>query len=302
MNSIAQTSLPPGIHTAVPEAVYHADPCACPSLSSGIARLLMRSPMHARHAHPRLNSAHEDRAATRFMDDGTLLHKMILGAGADVCVVDAADWRTKAAQQARDDARDAGQTPVLAGRYAELEECADAAREQIGMHREASDALHDGTPEATVIWRDGTSLCRARVDWLKHDPHAPLIDIKTTSASADPAVWERKLIEDYAFQAAFYCRGVERIRGVRPPGMWFLVIETAPPYAVSVVTPAPSLMALAEQQVERAIRTWSECQRTNNWPGYPQFVAHVEAPTWLLARAEEHEARRELMLEMENVR
>jgi hypothetical protein len=297
MNAIAQNGFRAGIHLDVPPEVYHADPCAYPSLSSGVGRLILRSPMHARHAHPRLNSAHVERAASKFMDDGTILHKLILGVGADVRIVEADNWTTKAAKAERDEAREAGITPILAHRYAELEECADAAREQIGFHAEASDALRDGEPEATVIWRDGVALCRARVDWLKHDPHAPLVDLKSTSASADPAAWERYLINDYAFQAAFYCRGVERIRGVRPAGMWFVVVETAPPYAISVVTPAPSLMDLAERQVEEAIRTWSECQRTNRWPGYPPQVAHVEAPHWLVTKADERDLRRGMMME-----
>ena len=38
-----------GIHHGVPEARYHSDPCAEPSLSNSIAKLLVRqSPLHER--------------------------------------------------------------------------------------------------------------------------------------------------------------------------------------------------------------------------------------------------------------
>lgn len=82
----------------VSEAAYHADPCPSPSLSQSIAHtLITQSPRHARLEHPRLGG--QQRASTKAMDEGAILHKLLLGAGADFEMVVADDWRTKAAKE-----------------------------------------------------------------------------------------------------------------------------------------------------------------------------------------------------------
>ena len=59
----------PGLYPMDAE-VYHADPVAVPSLSSGIAKLLIRqTPMHAHAAHPRFGAS--DFTPTSVMDDGS---------------------------------------------------------------------------------------------------------------------------------------------------------------------------------------------------------------------------------------
>lgn len=88
-----------GIHHGLDEATYHADPCPSPSLSSGIIRALQRSPAHAHHAHPRLGGAVSE--STQAQDDGAVLHALILGYDPTAWIVEAEDWRGKAAQQER---------------------------------------------------------------------------------------------------------------------------------------------------------------------------------------------------------
>ncbi len=79
----------------VTEAAYHADPCDRPSLSHSIAHTLVsESPRHAWIEHPRLGGNRE-RVSTRAMDDGAILHRLLLGEGAGFEMVMADDWRTK---------------------------------------------------------------------------------------------------------------------------------------------------------------------------------------------------------------
>ena len=297
-----------GIHPSVPEAEYHSDPCPAPSLSSGIARLLLkRSPMHAAFAHPSLNDAHEERDPSAAMDAGTILHKLLLGVGMDIQPIDVRygpkheragelvdDWKTKAAQEARDAIREAGKVPVLPGALDGLHKVAVAVRSQLEAHPEGRLLFEPGIPEATLVWRERDIWLRARADFLLHDPKLPILDLKTTGISAAPGEWERRLINEYAIQCAFYRRGLSALRGPTP-AMRFIVVEQEPPHGVSVMCAAPSLAAWAEGEVERAIGLCRQCMRAGSWPGYPPFTAHIEAPNWLLMKQEEQMARDEFM-------
>ena len=275
-----------GIHYNVPEAAYHADPCEAPSLSSGIARtLLTRSTLHAWHNHPRLNPDHAQ-TSSKAADAGTVLHKLLLGVGADLVPINAADWRTKAAQDARDEARAHGATPVLVGDLADLHSAAGTIRQRLHSTDDGRLLFEPGQPEATLVWREGPVWCRARCDYLLDDPTLPILDLKTTGMSANPEDWQRALIRDYCIQDAFYRRGLAKLRRSTPP-MRFIVAEQDPPHGVSVVCADPSLAARAEHCVERAIGMWAQCLATGQWPGYPTQTAHVAAPAWLLARMED---------------
>jgi hypothetical protein len=277
-----------GIHHGMDEATYHADPCPEPSLSSGIIRALLRSPMHAHHIHPRLGGAASDDTQPR--DDGTVLHSLILGSDSRVAVIEAPDYRKKEAQEQRDAARAAGLTPILRHRYDELLQAADG----IDTHMPR---LPPGHPEASLIWREGPTWCRARVDWLPNDKRAPLYDLKTTGLTANPAAWQRKLVSDYCIQAAWYLRGA-RALGLRPSDFVFIVAETEPPHGVATLACAPSLLAYAEREIDRAMAIWRRCLATNQWPGYPTATAYVEAPSWLLEQQEERALNDEILEEM----
>ena len=70
----------PGLYD-IPAAEYHADPCAPISLSRGIAHMLIRqSPEHAHWHHPKLGG-HDDIKVTSMMDDGSVIHELLLGKG-----------------------------------------------------------------------------------------------------------------------------------------------------------------------------------------------------------------------------
>lgn len=270
-------TLTAGIHHGIPEADYHRDPCPAPSLSSGIIRALQRSPAHAFHQHPRLGGAPD--TASQAKDDGTVLHGMILGTKESWRVLDFPDWRTKEAKEARDAARQAGAIPLLQHHFDAL--CETAAGIVANMP-----PLPQGLPEATLIWQEGETWCRARVDWLADNATTPLYDLKTTGLSADPAQWQRNLVSTYCIQAAWYLRGA-RALGLKPREFTFIVAETEPPHGVSVMACAPSLLAYAEREIDRALALWRRCLANGQWPGYPTATAYVEAPAWLLERQEE---------------
>jgi hypothetical protein len=272
--------IPFGIHDDVPAETYHLDPCEKPSLSSSIARLLIdRSPAHAKAAHPKLNPQ-LDRVDEAKFDVGTVAHGLLLQGIELVEVIDAKDWRTKAAQEARDEARANGLIPLLPDQAERVLAMVAAAREQILTHTAQPSLFADGKPEQTLVWEDDHGVvCRVRVDWL-HDDYTAIDDLKTTSASADPGKWTRTLYGMGAdLQVAMYIRGVERLTGMKP-AFRYVVCETYPPHALSVVDLAPAALALAEAKVQKAIDLWAWCLDADSWPGYDRRVASIELPTF----------------------
>src|SRR3990167_1259095 len=92
-----------GIVDGLPIADYIKDPAPQPSLSASLAHVLLtRSPKHAWLAHPRLNPAWEPDESEARQDIGTIVHALLLeGDASRVVVIEAEDYRTKAAKEAR---------------------------------------------------------------------------------------------------------------------------------------------------------------------------------------------------------
>jgi hypothetical protein len=273
----------PGIYD-IGATDYHADVCPRPSLSSGIADVLLtQSPRHAWTAHPRLNPNFRPEEKEAF-DLGTAAHALLLQGESNFVIIDARDYRTKAAQEQRDAARADGKVPLLAHRWADVQAMVAAAREQLDAMA-APIPFTNGRPEESLVWEEDGVWLRARLDWF-HLDHRTVDDYKTTQASAHPAVWSRTLFGNGAdLQAAFYVRGVKALLGYEAD-FRFIVQENYPPYALSVIALDPEAMAFATAKVERAIALWRECLSHNRWPGYIARTAYAEVPAYELAKWE----------------
>lgn len=279
----------PGIYH-IPATEYHADPVITPSLSSSLSRiLLMQSPLHCWHASPRLNPAFE-REEKQAFDLGTATHAYFLEGETGFLIVDAQDWRTKAAQVARAEARLAGKVPLLADQWKAVLAMAKAAGPQLDAHEDPPRPLAGGLPEQTLIWQERDIWCRARLDWL-HDDRKAVDDYKTTSGTANPDVWTRGPLFGNGFdlQAAFYLRGLAVLFGVAAI-FRFVVQETFAPYALSVIALGPDVLTIAEKKRRHAIEAWRFCMQTDRWPGYPTRTCYAELPPWEEARWLEREA------------
>lgn len=264
-------------------AAYHADPCEQPSLSSHIANILLRqSPAHAWYAHPRLNPNYRPTEATKF-DYGTAVHAVLLEGRRDaLVVVDAADWRTKAAKEAREAAYAAGKTPILLRQYDKVDVMVSRAQAFAGAF-----LSEHGKPEQTVMWQEPGIWCRARPDWLQG---TVILDYKTTTNAAPGYVCDRVLAQmGYDVQAAFYLRGLKATTGADHTWVW-LFQETEPPFACSLVSMGPAMRTIAERKVEKAIGIWRKCITTGSWPAYEQRVHYAEPTPWQLAQSEEMDA------------
>lgn len=288
-----------GIHS-LPAAEYHADPCVEPSLSASIAAILCaRSPRHAWTAHPRLNPNYVRKDDAKY-DIGTAAHAVLLeGKPFDhvVHVVDADSWRTNAAKDERDRARAIGFIPLLTTVVDDVRNMVDMANSQLDALDTDRRPFAGGRAEQTLVWTDGVPggpdiTCRAMVDWL-HDDRLVIDDLKTTSTSANPYTWPRTAFNIGAdVQTAFHLRGLAAVSDPSPVAreMRYIVIETEPPHALSVMSFTPAALAVGHAKTMYAIRRWSECLASDVWPGYPNRVTYVDPPAWEETRWLEREA------------
>lgn len=270
-----------GLVLEITADAYHADLVADrPTLSSSIASILCTSsPAHARAAHPKLNPGFERVEEDKF-SVGTVAHALLLQGEEIAQIVDAADWRTNVAKQQRSEAQLAGRIPLLRKHWDEVRRMSEAIHAQLPGLELTPRLLVDGRPELTLVWEDEGVLCRARVDWL-HDDHQAVDDLKTTKASANPESWVRTMFTIGAdIQAAFYLRGLEVMFGAVDVDWRFLVCETYPPYAISVVSPGADVLVLARKKVRYALELWRRCLDSDQWPGYPTRPAFAELPPW----------------------
>ena len=261
-----------GIYS-LPATRYHADPCPQPSLSNSIANILIsQSPLHAWHAHSRLNPNYQPETDSRF-DLGSAAHMLLLERDlTKIAVVAADDWRTKVAKEARDVARSNGQFSVLARHYASMVQMVAAARTFIAS-TELAGILDTGLPEQTVIWQEGSAWCRARPDLLSA-AHKVILDYKTTE-NAEPEAFIRQIGRmGYDLQAEWYTRGLAAF-GPEPTFV-FLAQEISAPYACSLVGLANSYRAVGQSKVERALGLWKRCTETNTWPSYSTRICYAE--------------------------
>jgi len=274
----------PGIYTITAEE-YLQDPCVEPSLSSSVARTLLEmSPGHARWAHPKLSPAYEAEEADRF-DLGRAVHAYMLEGSSEGSgrfeIVDAKDWKTKAAKLARDLARLDGRIPILKHQWERVQAMRTAARAQLERFADRPRPLIDGQPEQTLVWQEeGGIWCRARPDWLHADLET-IDDLKSTGASANPDAWTKGILFTVGFdlQAAWYLRGLQVLEGIVAT-FRYVVQETFPPYALSVIGLGPDALLLAEKKRIVAVNIWRECLRTNTWPVYPTRTCYADLPPW----------------------
>ncbi len=291
MTALVPTISAPGIYLDVPERIYHQDPCPSPSLSASIANVLVEeSPGHAWHRHPRLNTRREAEAPTKAQNFGTALHKLVLGKGRPLKIINADDYRTNAAKDARDKAIANDEVPLLNKEIDAAEECAEVVRRRL-IGTPAEPFLGEGDAEVTIAWKERNGIwCRSRIDWLpesaRQGGHVTVLDLKTTEQSAKAEEWQRTMFDFGGdVQSEFYKRGLKTVLpNVLSVRFLFVVIEQKPPYAVEVCECSGEASEDAKDSVALAIQTWGLCLargvNEEAWPMYGQQVVQIDPPTW----------------------
>ena len=270
MNAISKINLPvvtPGVYDMDSE-IYHADPCETPSLSAGMVNEILVAPARCFANSRRLNPDWEEPEGQDRFTIGTVRHVMFLEPhqfDQKVAVIQFDDYRSGAAKAARDAARDAGKTPILAKHMDKVRE----ARKAFLDNAFTTAAFRGGKFEQSMFWRHPTYgfWCRARPDFMA-DAMTHMNDYKATT-DANPEKFGKHAYDlGYHRRAAWYLEGAAILFGKQPDHYWFCNQETKAPYLTSVVE--LDLMALDAGRMENDRAAWlfDRCLKTGDWYGY----------------------------------
>ncbi|NKU63862.1 recE [Rhodococcus hoagii] len=260
-----------GVYDEIPDHVYHSDKGSLSS--SGARTLLNKTPAKFRH------DQDNPRESTDYFDLGHAAHALVLGYGAPIAEIEAKDWRTKKAQEARDEARAEGKTPLLTADVQRVHAMAAKLRE----HPLADVLFSEGVPERSMYWRDPETdvWLRSRPDWLPDRPGRLLVTDYKTASTADPRKFEKSAL-DYGYhqQHAWYVDGITALGVDEDPAFLFVVQEKEPPYLVSVCQLDEDAVELGRRRNREAIDLYAQCLETNTWPGFGYEVHQISLPTW----------------------
>lgn len=257
----------PGIYPDLDEATYHGDP---DSLSASGMKLILKAP--ALYQYRKANPEHRD-----VFDFGTAAHRKVLGVGAEIVTVHADSWRTKAAQEARKEARAAGKVALLADDVAKV----DAMAEKLAAHDLAMRLLIGGQPEVSAFWHDDEYDVTRRARFDYQPAVRALVDYKT-AASADPTRLPKAVVDfGYDLQAAQYL-AVAAGLDLDIDAFAFVFQEKEAPYLVTVCELDAELLARGDRLCREALSIYRDCRDTDHWPGYvasDEFTT-IYAPRW----------------------
>lgn len=259
----------PGVYSGISNADYHRDPALG---STSLKTLATKTPAHYQYDkhHPKFSDA---------FTLGTAAHSLILeGDTSSIVVVDADNWMSKAAKEAKSAALAEGKQPLLTKEMAQVWAMHDAVME----HPEAWKLFNGHRAEQSVFWQEDGLTLKCRPDAWKP---GQLVDLKTT-VNADPREFGKTAHNfGYHQSAAHYIDGVKAATGEELPFTFVLVEKTAP-YLVSVVELDWEAIDLGRALNDRAKRIYRECTENGNWPGYPA-AEPIELPTFAVYETEE---------------
>lgn len=274
----------PGIYKGMASADYFADCCPEPSLTQSVAKVLIeQSAMHGKFEHPRLCPPSPDDDEFERYDKakaiGNAAHKIILGRGKDLEIIQSSDFRNKAAKDARDAAYVAGKEPVLEKHLVTATNMVAAALSQLQLH-EASDAFQNGAGEVVMVWQEDGLWFRQMLDWL-HDDLRTVDDFKTSAMSVAPHSLGMMMVKaGWDVQAAMAERGLDVLdpAGAGRRHFRFIAQEQYEPFALTVAQMGESALTMGRKKLDAAVTMWRQCMRSGRWPGYTSRIVIPDYP------------------------
>jgi hypothetical protein len=268
----------PGVYDGLDEAAYHADPVPGGSLSASGAKLLLPPSCPAlyryRRDHPKVSAE---------FDFGTAAHKLVLGTGPPIDIIDAKNWQTKAAQDKRKASRAAGRVPMLTDEFCEVVAMEAAIRE----HPVAGQLFDParGTAEQSMFWQDDEFGIwrRARLDWILNPRNIGgrflVADYKTTTDASPAAIRKTVANLNYHMQAAWYIDAVEQFYDLGPAFLFVFQEKTAP-YLITIAELDDDAIRAGRARNRDACEIWRDCTQAGVWPGYTDDIELITLPPW----------------------
>jgi hypothetical protein len=273
----AAASREPGFYDDIAEADYHRDPA---SLSHSGAKAILRAPALFRHEqlHP---------VVKREYDFGSAAHRLVLGVGDPIVIVErtdtktgeiseADDYKTPSSRAHADKIRAENGIPLLRKEYDVVQAMAD----ELSCHQLAMELLSEGRPEVSAYAPDEETgiMRRCRFDWLGT---TILVDYKSAE-SADPAAFGRKAADFGYHQQAPWYLDLARQLGHPAEAFAFIVQMKKPPYLVTVTELVPRAVERGRELNRRALQMYRDCLEADSWSGYVPDTefASVDLPPW----------------------
>lgn len=144
-----------------------------------------------------------------------------------------------------------------------------------------------GAAEHSLFWtHPGTGvMLKIRPDYMLTPcaafPDGLIIDGKSTT-DASPEAFSRSVWNlDYGMQAALYPMVYQAVfkTSKRPAFLW-LAQEKDSPFGARYYSAGDDLIQHYERKILELLPMVAECQRTNQWPCYPETVVPLAMPVW----------------------
>ena len=217
---------------------------------------------------------------TKAMDLGTLIHSAILEP--ETAITDIAslspytDFRTKAAQEWRDDQRAMGKMIATDEDIRTASGC-----EQVFSEDYAQRFAGGYKTEVAVFAEIGATQIKGMID-LVPDNLDLLIDLKTTARIGSLRNITNTIIDrGYHWQAALYLDLWNAATGEKRTRFVICFIEVTEPYESAWVEVSPALIELGRAGYMNALAKWQSCVAIDVWPRQHEGITLIEKPAYL---------------------
>lgn len=229
----------------------------------------------------------------RVWDFGKVAHKLVLGEGDQLLILDpeihglkkdgtVADSprATGMWQLAESNARAEGLTPIHIEDYRKAVEMAQV----VNAHETAGPLLADGDAEQWLYSTDAETgqPLRQRLDWMTRgrDGRGRLTIVEyKTAVDASPEVFGRVV-----FKQGYHVACAFAVTGAKALGMdaTYIIVaqEKHPPYQVSIHELDLEAFRYSCRQMREAITTFQRCTEAGKWPSYPVGINSIALPLW----------------------
>jgi len=255
---------------------YYSRSASPTNLSGPVSKSLLwdfnQSPYKWRHS--------TGKESTRAMDLGTLIHAAILEPNIPLDVIAAvspfSDFRTKAAQEWRDDARAMGKMiatddDIRAASGCEAVFSEDYAQRFAGGYKS----------EVAVFATIGATDIKGMID-LVPDNLDLLVDLKTTAKIGNLRNITNTIIDrGYHWQAALYLDLWNAASGENRTRFVICFIEVTAPYESAWVEVSPELIEAGRVGYMNALAKWQSCVAVGVWPRQHEGITTIEKPAYL---------------------
>lgn len=218
--------------------------------------------------------------ATRAMDLGTLIHAAILEPNIPLDQIAAVspfpDFRTKAAQEWRDDQREMGKMITTDADIRNASGC-----EAVFSEEYAQRFAGGYKTEVAVFAEIGATEIKGMID-IVPDSLDLLVDLKTTGSIGSSHDLMRNILKwGYHWQAALYLDLWNAATGEKRTRFVFCFIEPEDPYETAWIELSENFIDLGREGYMDALAAWQSSVAMDHWPKQHEGITLIEKPAYL---------------------